>query len=91
MFLLTSMKSDTPRFTTPSWISWSVVHQVRLPTYNCHLNKIKVKELDQQDDVRFTGGKHTNLLPSGLLLLLLPWLSPLVQPLEDLYSTDVVT
>ena len=39
-FLLTSIKSDTPRFTTPSWISWSVVHQVRLPTYSCHLNKI---------------------------------------------------
>ena len=40
VFLLTSIKSDTPRFTTPSWISWSVVHQVRLPTYSCHLNKI---------------------------------------------------
>ena len=41
VFLLTSIKSDTPRFTTPSWISWSVVHQVRLPTYNCHLKKFR--------------------------------------------------
>ena len=41
VFLLTSIKSDTPRLTTPSWISWSVVHQVRLPTYNCHLRKLR--------------------------------------------------
>ena len=29
---LTSMKSETPAEATASWMSWSVVHQVRLPT-----------------------------------------------------------